>query len=235
MSNLDNILAAAKASAENLPATTTLPSPAGLPAVPASGGNAVAYNMDADAMLAGGGMEVESYIQVKDTGIKLSKDWQGVIDSFEATLDLSEVQLFMGIRKEVGSNVSYAKTYDGVTTTRGEIFAQVVAEFKASSQKPADPYRGADIPLTLTTELADPRDKKRSLAAGTRVGLTTSITGFKPFANFFKKCRDAGLGTSVVKISVKHSPRRNAAGQDYGVCEFDVLEIVEDNRPSAAA
>jgi hypothetical protein len=64
------------------------------------------------------------------------------------------------------------------------------------------------------------------------VGLTTSITGFKPWKAFYKKLQQAGLNTSVIKVNIKHSPRKNAAGQEYGVYEFDLIEIVEDNRPA---
>lgn len=233
MSNLDAILAAAKEQANNLPAVAA-PAAAGSSAVALGpvGGTAVAYNMSQDAFLNPGGMECESYIQVKEGGIKLNKDWTGFIDEFEAILDLRDVQYFMGIRKEVGTQVSYAKSYDGVTTSRGENFAQVVEEFKRTSQKPADTYRGADIPLTLTQSYKDPKGKGE-YEADTVVGYTTSITGFKPFANFARKMVQAGLGQSQVRVLVKHSPRKNAANQAYGVLEFDVVEVV--GAPSEAA
>lgn len=223
MSNLDDVLAKAKAQASNLPAVQNQVQQ--LPSTPAYGGG-VGFNMDLDSFLNRGGMEVESYIQVKDAGLRLNKDWSGYIDDFEATIDLTEVQQFMGIRKEVGKNVSYAKSYDGVSTTRGENFAQIIAEFQRDSQKPADPYPGFDIPMTLNADYEDPKNKANKLEAGTCVGLSTSITGFKPFATFMKKLVNAGHGNSTVKVKVTHSPRKNGAGQEYGVCEFDLIEIV---------
>jgi hypothetical protein len=231
VSNLDAILAAAKTQATAL--TPVAPAVAPPALVPQSGGNAVAYNMSQDAFLNPGGMEVETYLQVKDAGIKLNKDWNGFIDEFEAILDMRDVQFFMGIRKEVGSNVSYAKSYDGVTTSRGENFAQIVEEFKRTSQKPADTYRGADIPLTLCAGYKDPKGKGE-YEADTVVGLTTSITGFKPFASFARKLAAAGLDKTQVKVKVTHSPRKNAAGQTYGVCEFDVLEVLGATEAAAA-
>lgn len=224
MSNLDDILNKAKEQAANLPAPAAPLTPALTPI--SGGGVPAAYNMSEDAFLNPGGMEVESYVQVKDAGIKLSKDWQGYIDEFEAEIDLSDVQFFMGIRKEVGSQVTYAKSYDGVSTTRGEPFAQIVEQFRRDSQKPADPYRGADIPMTLTEAYKDPKDAKKSFDAGTVVGLSTSITGFKPWANFHRRLKNAGFGNARIKVKVKHSPRRNAAGQDYGVCEYELIEVL---------
>lgn len=232
MSNLDAILAAAKEQATNLVPIAGAAAP--LPAVNVTGGTAVAYNMSADAFLNPGGMECATYVQVKDAGIRLNKDWTGYIEEFDALLDMRDVQFFMGIRKEVGSNVSYAKSYDGVTTARGENFAQVVEEFKRTSQKPADTYRGADIPLTLVADVADPKNKAKSYSAGDVVGLTTSITGFKPFAAFARKLQQGGLMATQLKVRVKHSPRKNAAGQDYGVAEFDVLEVIGTTDAAAA-
>jgi hypothetical protein len=183
--------------------------------------------MSLDAFLNPGGMECDSYVNVSAAGIKLDKDWMGYLDEFEAILNLSEVQFFIGIRKEVGSQVSYAKSYDGQTTARNENFAAVVDEFKRTSQKPADTYRGADIPLTLTQGYKDPKGKGE-IEADSIVGLTTSITGFRPFAAFAKKLRTAGLANTPVRVRVKHSPRKNAQNQPYGVCEFDVIETLAE-------
>jgi hypothetical protein len=232
LSNLDAILAAAKSQANALTPVSPVTAAAPLPAM--TGGSAVAYNMSADAFLNPGGMECATYAQVKEGGIKLNKDWVGFVDDFEAILDMRDVQFFMGIRKEVGSNVSYAKSYDGVTTSRGENFAQVVEEFKRTSQKPADTYRGADIPLTLTQGHADPKGKGAAYEAGDVVGLTTSITGFKPFAAFARKLQSAGLMNTQLKVKVTHSPRKNAANQAYGVCEFDVIEVLSADTALAA-
>lgn len=233
MSNLDAILAAAKQQASALvPVAAGAGAP--LPAVAPSSGTGVAYNMSADAFLNPGGMECATYIQVKDAGIKLNKDWGGYIDEFEAILDMRDVQFFMGIRKEVGSSVTYAKSYDGVTTSRGENFAQVVEQFKRESQKPADTYRGADIPLTLVSDIADPKNKAKVYNAGDVVGLTTSITGFKPFAAFARKLQAANLMAAELRVKITHSPRKNAAGQDYGVCEFDVVEVLGQPEAQAA-
>lgn len=222
---LDDILAAAKANAANLPAV----SPQTNTNLVQTGSYGAPITMD--TLANAGGMDVETYVTVNAFGIRLSKDWTGFIDEFEGTIDLRDVAAFMGIQKTVGKNVDYFKTYDGVTTTRGENWQQVVNDCKANSQKDAATYPGADIPITLTQGYADPKDAKKVFEADTAVGLTTSITGFKPWKAFYKKLQQAGLSTSVIKVKISHSPRKNAAGQDYGVYEFELLEIVSDNRP----
>lgn len=216
MSTIDEVMKKAQEQANNLPAPVAFP--AAPPAV-----SQTSYNMDLDSFLNRGGMEVEGYIQVKDAGIRLHKDWSGYIDEFDVTIDLSEVITFIGIRKEVGKQVTYAKTYDGRTTTRGENFSEIVAKFKAESQKPADPYPGFDIPMTLTKDYADPKDPKKVIEEGATLGLSTSITGYKPFASFMKRLVKAGMRDATVTVRVKHSPRKNSANQEYGVCEFELL------------
>ncbi len=233
MSNLDDIVAQAQAKANALvPVDGATPLPT---TIPQTGTSAVAYDMSDDAFLNRGGMSVDGYVAVKPAGIRLDKDWSGHIDDFEVTIDMNDVRFFMGIQKTIGTNVTYAKSYDGRTTSVGENFQQVVAEFRRDSQKKADPYPGADIPMVVTKEYKDPKDVKKVVEPDTTLGLTTSITGFKSWQAFHRKVKAAGLDTSVLKVKVTHSPRKNNAGQEYGVCEFDLIDIVEDNRPQAAA
>jgi hypothetical protein len=228
MSKLDDIIAQAKAGAANLPAVTSQTS-GNLVQTGTSGG---ALTMDQVAN--SGGMDVDTYVTVNEFGIRLSKDWTNFIEEFEGVIDLREVAAFNGIQKTIGKNVEYAKTYDNQVTSRGENWAQIVAQFKEQSQKEAGTYPGADIPITLTQGYADPKDPKKAFEADTVVGLTTSITGFKPWKSFYKKLQQAGLNTSTIKVKITHSPRKNSAGQNYGVYEFELLDIVEDRRPEDA-
>lgn len=225
MNALDDLLAKAKEGAANVPAVSN-----GNTNLVQTGTSGAPLTME--NLANSGGMDVETYATVNQFGIRLNKDWKGFIQEFEATVDLREVRAFMGIQKTIGKNVEYAKTYDGAVTSRGENWQQIVEAFKRDSQKDAGTYPGADIPVTLTQGYADPNDAKKAYEPDTVVGITTSITGFKPWATFFKKLQQAGLNTSVLKIKVTASPRRNAAGQDYGVYEFDLVEIVDDNRPA---
>ena len=231
VSNLDDIVAQAQANANQLVVTdAAVPLPTSVPNT-----STAVYDMSDDAFLNRGGMSVDGYVAVKPAGIRLDKDWQGHIDDFDVVIDMNDVRFFMGIQKTIGTNVTYAKSYDGKTTAVGENFQQIVAEFKRDSQKKADPYPGADIPMTITQKYADPKDAKKTIDPETTLGLTTSITGFKPWQAFHRKIKSAGLDTSVLKVKVSHSPRKNAAGPEYGVCEFDLIEIVDDNRPKTAA
>lgn len=222
MGKLDDVLAAAKAGAADQTANTAL--------VQTSGGgtsNLPATNMSTDSFLSSGGMDVDGYIAVNEFGIRLNKNWKGFLDEFEAIIDLSEVVYAMGIQKTIGKNVEYEKTYDGTTTARGGNWPETVARFKEESQKPADPYRLAEIPVTLTQGYDDGKGGV-SVEADTTLGITTSVTAFKPWQKFHKKLDKAGLREAKVRVKIKHAPRVNAAGQAYGVYEFEALEVIED-------
>lgn len=222
MGKLDDVLAAAKAGAADAGSNgTALVQTSG-------GGNLPATtDMSAEAFLNSGGMDVDGYISVNEFGIRLNKNWKGFLDEFEATIDLTDVVYAYGVQKTVGKNVEYAKTYDGRTTATQGNWAETVEKFKAESQKDATPYRLAEIPLTLTQGYEDPKGGN-AIEADTTLGITTSVTAFKPWQKFHKKLMKAGLGEATVKVKVKHSPRSNAAGQNYGVYDFELLEVVED-------
>lgn len=221
MSKLDDILAAAKEGAANLPATQAQTGGTNLTQTSPSG-----TNMSTEAFLNGGGLDVDGYVSVNEFGIRLVKDWKGFLDSFEATIDLSDVTYFKGIQKTIGKNVEYAKTYDGVTTAKGESWEAIKTQFMAESQKPASPYDGAEIPVTLVQGYDDGKGGK-AVEADTTLGITTSITAFKPWQKFHKKLAKAGMIDASIRVKISAVARKNAAGQDYGVYDFELLEVLD--------
>jgi hypothetical protein len=226
MASLEETMAAAREAAQNLPATTTQDSTAVATTAPQQ-----TYSVGLDEFTTGGGIRPDKWIQVKDAGIRIDREDKAYISEFEGELDLSTVALFMGSRAEfAGNNVVYAKSYDGVTTTKGENFNAVVAEFKANSLKDASPYRGADVLIELTDDVTQ---GKAVIPAGTKIGYSTSITGFGPFQNFLQTMVKAGKARSgpngsiigdTIRVKVTHELRTNKAKQDYGVLQFSLVE-----------
>jgi hypothetical protein len=228
MSNLADTMNAARNAAQNLPATTgSDATDVAVTTAPA----ATSFSTGLDDFLTGGGIRPDKWLQVKDAGIRIDRDDKGYITEFTGDLDLGEVLLFWGARAEfAGNNVQYTKSYDGVTTTKGENFNQVLADFKANSMKNADPYRGADIQVELTEDVVQ---GKATIPAGTKVGYSTSITGFAPFQSFLAsmvkqgKARSGPGGTivgEVVRVKVTHEVRTNKANQDYGILQFALAD-----------
>lgn len=223
MNSLSATMNAAREAAANLPATQDA---TGTDLAPASSFDQE-FSTGLDDFLTGGGIRPDRWLQVKDAGIRLDKDDKGFITEFVGDLDLSEFLLFWGARAEfAGNNVVYAKSYDGKMTVKGEPFKQVLADFKANSLKNADPYRGADVLITLTDDVTQ---GKATIPAGTKIGYSTSITGFAPFQNFIAqmkkegKLRDLGDG-EVVRVKVTHELRTNKSNQDYGVLLFSLAD-----------
>lgn len=217
--SLNDAMQAARDAASNVPATQT---DAAVPAMQ--------YGTGLDDFLSGG-MQVDRWLQLKDGGIRLDRDDKAFITEFKAELDPNSIQMFHGIRAEfAGNNVQYAKSYDGGrTTSRGENFAAVLANYKANSLKPCDPYRGADMVLVLTEDVVQ---GKATIPAGTRIGYTTPVTGFAPFQNLLKplvadgKVRDAGggrlAGDDSIAVAAKHRVGTNKANQDYGILDIEL-------------
>lgn len=224
MNTLDSILAKAKEAAANLPVPAAVGS---TPAVYTGGGG-----ISIDTVLDSSGVSVDSYLQVDAPGIKLSKDWQGFIDDFEAILDLTEVVPFRGARGSIGNQTTYLKTYDGVNEARlGIPFAQASANLRAQAGSNFTEYAGFELPFELVNDAEDPKKKGKTIEAGQRVGLTTSPTGSTPAQSFLRKLRSAGLMTSVIKVKVSHVLKQKAGVKDWGVCDLELLDIVVDNRP----
>lgn len=221
MSQLQDAMRQASEAAAGLPATTSQSTDVA----------PVQYGTGLDDFLSGG-MQVDKWIQVKDAGIRLDRDEKAFITEFEAELDLDSVQLFVGLRAEfAGNKVEYRQSNDGgKTTTRGENFAELAARWKATSVKPVDPYRGANMTLVLANDVVQ---GKTTIPAGTKLGYTTPVTGFTPFQNLLKKLAaegkvsDAGggrLSGGRVAVKLTHEARENAAKQEYGVVLMDIAD-----------
>lgn len=221
MATLEETMNAARDAAANVPAVQDATSTALAPQ------QQTQFSTDLDDFLTGGGIRPDKWLQVKDAGIRIDRDDKAFVTEFVADLDLSQVLLFWGARAEyAGNKVVYTKSYDGKVTTKSENFNSVLAEFKANSLKNADPYRGADILLTLPDDVTQ---GKTTIAAGTRLGYSTSITGFAPFQGFLQAMKKAGKFHAVgdgetVRVRVKHDMRTNNANQDYGVLLFELAE-----------
>jgi hypothetical protein len=218
---LADTMNAAREAAQNLPANQDATGTA----VATSAPDATVFSTGLDDFLSGGGIRPDKWLQVKDAGIRIDRDDKAFVTEFTADFDLSEFKLFWGSRAEfAGNNVQYAKSYDGKLTDKGENFNQVLAEFKAGSVKDASPYRGADIIATLDEDVTQ---GKTVVPAGTRIGYSTSITGFAPFQTFLAnmkkqgKLRAEGDG-DIVKVKITHQLKTNPKGQDYGILLFDL-------------
>lgn len=224
MSSIDDAIAAAEAAAANTQTGTEVATTqGGALANPAAGG---AVDMGLGSFLKSGGINPDKWIQVKDTGLKLDKNEKATIDQFEGDIDFSQVKLFVGLRIALpGNKYEYIKSYDGRTEAKtGQNWNAAVAEANARAVAPNSTYRGADI---LIVPSKDIKQGGTTIPAGTKLGYTTSITGFAPFQTLLAQlvndgdvqvgANDTLSGTVTVKVT--HETKKNA-DYEWGVLNF---------------
>ena len=220
---LDAVLANAKTAAANYTPPAVQDAQTNAPAVVGSSGGLARPSMD--AIVNGGGITVDEYLQSKAEGFRISKDMKGLLEEIVVEIDMSDVVPIYQSRHETNGSTTFIKSYDGVTTSMGGNFEQAVANANAVNLKNTGVYSSAEIPVELAVDAKDP---KTSLVihAGTMIGITPSLTGFKEFQKFCKALtkKDPNLVNAVIKAKIKHLKRTNSNNNEWGVVEFEYLE-----------
>jgi hypothetical protein len=224
MSQIDDAVAAAEAAAQNLGEAQVPATQQAGGALAATGGS---VDMSLGSFLKSGGINPDKWIQVKDTGFKLDKNEKATIESFEGEIDFSQVKMFVGLRVALpGNKYEYIKSYDGKTEAKtGQNWNAAVADANARAQTPNTQYRGADMLIVPTKDV---KQGSTVIPAGTKLGYTTSITGFSSFQSFLASLVNAGkvqVGpndslSGVVVTKVSHETKKNA-DYEWGVLNFE--------------
>lgn len=173
-----------------------------------------------------GGLNVDEYLLAKTEGLKIGKDMKGLLDEIDAEIDLSDVAVIFSSRHELNGVTKFLKSYDGgLSTPDGQNFRATVAHYEAQGYK-TSVYETAEIPLELLNDVADPKNASSVFPAGTMIGLTPSVTGFKSFQKFIKMLskKDPSLVHGIVRVKLKHEQRKNAAGNEWGVVNFELID-----------
>lgn len=212
---------ATNAAADFVPGTDVAPA-AGTDIATTAGPGALAKPSMA-AFVESGGITVDEYLRMDQAGFQLG-DMKKYFDSMEVELDMSTVIPIYQARGEAGGKTTFIKSYDGVTTSTGGNFQQAVAHLQATT-KCTGIYPTAEIPCEL---LEDITDGSITIAAGTKVGITPSLTGFKEFQSFVKTLTKNGLEDATLKVKVAHKMRTNTNNNKWGVPTFEMIEKIRD-------
>lgn len=226
MSQIDDAIAAAEAKANETTGTDVATTQGGGDVALSQGGGAV--DMSLTSFLQSGGISPDKWVAVKDTGFKLDKNEKAVLQEVVVDIDFADVKLFQGLRISLpGNRYEYIKTYDGRTESRtGQAWTAAMAEANGRSISPQNPYRGADILMVNPDEVKQGSTK---IEAGTKLGYTTSITGFGGFQSFLAGLIQAGKvqvaqdGVTLsgsVRTKVTHETKSNA-DYEWGVLNFE--------------
>lgn len=188
-SSIDEAIAKAKAQATRLPAII----------------NARKLTM---SDLESSSLDVESWLQVDKYGLHLDKS-QEALEALLVEIDLNEIVPVYMVR--FGKNPpNYCRSYDGVTTFGSpKPWELTVREGQHLDADCRGQYSAVEIPMTLTEAVELKRDRK-TVEGGTRIGYTTSITGYRPFQKFWNECEKKGLTDAVVTSSLTRPARATA-------------------------
>jgi hypothetical protein len=220
---LDNVLADAQAAAANYTPPALVPGST-LPQTAANTNSTALAKPSMQGVLDGGGLTVDEYLQNKSEGFRISKDMKGLVEEMIVEIDLADVTVIYSSRHEQNGSTKFLKSYDGVTTAEGENFQAKVAHYDALGYKGSGIYQTVEIPAELKDDVKDPKSSL-IIHAGTMIGITPSLTGFKPFQKFIKNLNKTNpeLVTSAVDVKVTHLKRTNANNNEWGVCEFELI------------
>lgn len=177
-----------------------------------------------DDMLAGG-INVDAWIKVTEHGMTIGTD-RTLFDSIPVTLDMTQIAYAYSVR--YGNPATYEKTYDRVTSTKGQPWPTVLQQAKAKDDK-ASEFRSADLPFKLRESLMNKKGDATVIESGSTLGHSLSVTGWKSFQDFVTNLQKLGIDprSSVVDLDLSFEVRTNAKGT-WGVLKFDNPAVAED-------
>lgn len=167
---LDEALDAAQEAANNVQAAQ--PQPQALAVVETENQVTVARPMGLMSLMSTGNMAVDVYLKVDEYGLHLGTS--------KVSFDTLKVKL-VGMKAcgiiRYGNPAVYEKTYDLLSSTKGESWSNVCTRALKADPK-ATQYQAAEITMVLNE---DAKDSKGAVvyAAGTKVGYTSPPTGQK--------------------------------------------------------
>lgn len=177
-----------------------------------------------DDMLAGG-INVDAWIKVTEHGMTIGTD-RTLFDTIPVTLDMAQIAYAYSVR--FGNPAQYEKTYDRYTSTKGQPWPAVLQKAQSVDEK-ASEFRSADLPFKLRETLKNKKGDATVIEAGSTLGHSLSVTGWKSFQEFVTQLQKLGIDprSSVVDLDLSFEVRTNAKGT-WGVLKFENPAVAED-------
>lgn len=177
-----------------------------------------------DDMADNAGIQVDAYLSVKETGLRIDKN--PVFQKAKGVIDLTECAPIFSVRANRGGATTFIKSYDGRMTSQGENFQQATSRLQATHDKVDGPYSTVEIPFTLS-------EKVPGADKGQRLGITPAITGVKFWTKFYNELRAAGLSRATVNVEIVCVPQSNKNGNEWGVVGFNLIGPVNSGAATA--
>jgi hypothetical protein len=214
--NIAAAIAAATQVAANIPmpggqalATTTAPAPV------------AARVRTLDDAIDAAGAAVEEWVQVSEPGVTLNGKPFTEVDAF---LKMADIRFMWQVRFNAPSGgTRFARSYNGVTESQsGRSWQQVVSEAQAADPKCMGEYDAAEVPLRL---VADLKAGEKVYKAGSLIGFTTPVTGYKPFMSWLREVRKELGASADVPVTFFVEPKSKPGVRGWGVPTLKVRAL----------
>lgn len=187
----------------------------------ASGGYAVSMekpSMETVMTNSGIASSVDTWLKVNEHGLQIGTE-KGLVDSIEARILMVEDDGFF-VKQSIkwGSPVRYANTYDGKMSDKGGSWADQVMRVTQMDPK-AKPFPSADVILVLAKSV---KLKEKTVPAGTKIGLTLSMSNFGNWQEFYREISKAGLLGQEIDVTIGSEEVNGKNGYTWGVCTFEL-------------
>jgi hypothetical protein len=221
---MDAIQQAVEAAKQAAAAAAATQTPAQNAVVPAAPGNMAMSapvkpgpKLTMDTVMTGQ-LNVDAWLKVKEFGL-LVGDKSDLFKSCVCSIDMTDGKGFV-VKKGIkaGNPAQYWYTTDGVTCVQGGSWEAAIMKAKSIDQK-AYEYRCVDLPFVLLEDIV--LDGKVLMAAGAKLGYTTSTTNWKNWEVFYEDCLEKGFMDELVQVKVGFEPRNNGKNK-WGVMTFEL-------------
>ena len=169
------------------------------------------------------GLAVDAWLKPDFQGMTIGDSPIAVIH-IDVEIDMTEKRGFTLIQAiRYGQDpVRYDYTTDNQTSKDGLPWFNILSAAYAVDPT-VQPYRAAQIPMTVVADAVNLKNEVVA-KAGTRLGYTTSVTGWAPFEGLYRDCqRNGWLGQKVI---VRLTNEGKVKGTNkWGIVRFELLGL----------
>lgn len=228
---MDSIYASAAAAAETVAQSPVAQAQSTTVAVAAPQANtavAVAAPKLTMEQLANGSVAVDRWLKVNAAGLFNFTNKGASCEEIKVKIDMTEGIGFRPCQSvRWGSpNAEYAKSYDGVNTSNGGLWAATVEKARMVEESAKRQFKGAypsvEIAMTL---IEDAKDLKGAVLekAGVTMGVGTSVTNWKNWLRFYNEVSQRGLLGKEVEVKIGFQIGEKQGVQPWGLYTFTLV------------
>ncbi len=162
---------------------------------------------------------VDTWLKVKEDGMKIGTEKGLITEKVKVKVTMVEDEGFF-VKQSIkwGSPVSYASTYDGVTSDKGGNWGDQIAMVKSIAPK-SNPFPSADIIMVLDQDV---KMKENVIKKGTKMGHTLSMSNWGGWTEFYREVSAAGKLGEEVDVLISAEEVNGSNGYTWGVVAFEL-------------